>query len=36
LEAVILMQTPAGSVAHGFQGDFETAVMQAIVDWAAH
>jgi CubicO group peptidase (beta-lactamase class C family) len=32
LVAVILMQTPAGPVARGIQGDFETAVMQAIID----
>jgi CubicO group peptidase (beta-lactamase class C family) len=32
LVAVILMQTPAGPIARGIQGDFETAVMQAIVE----
>jgi CubicO group peptidase (beta-lactamase class C family) len=32
LVAVILIQTPAGPISRGIQGDFETAVMQAIVD----
>jgi CubicO group peptidase (beta-lactamase class C family) len=32
LVAVFLVQAPAGPVVRGVQGDFETAVMQAIVD----
>jgi CubicO group peptidase (beta-lactamase class C family) len=32
LVAVIMLQTPAGPIARGIQGDFETAVMQAIID----
>jgi CubicO group peptidase (beta-lactamase class C family) len=32
LVAVFLVQAPAGMVTRGIQGDFETAVMQAIVD----
>jgi CubicO group peptidase (beta-lactamase class C family) len=32
LVAIILMQAPAGPVTRGIQSDFETAVMQSIVD----
>jgi CubicO group peptidase (beta-lactamase class C family) len=32
LVAVFLVQSPAGPVVRGIQGDFETAVMQAVVD----